>query len=395
VSDRPHKPDVVSKPKRKSTSKAEKKRERELGFAKRWEQSQYPGINRLLTFLHDIGDPPERVGHPLIWHGRPLLRGITTGVGSIKWDPIIDKAVMSIHHRKVARLVRAQLAGTAKGLKADALRDQPAVAVSSQGRVIALVRPTRARLMDGEILVGNFANATGSEWDDLRRRVARHAAPREKPKRHAAPDGRSAQQVAFVLAELHDGLAIEITDAVLAASRALREERTRALGHRVRLHGPTSTITFDPIARADGRLHVPFRFDTQEVRREGRLRLGGARDPLPVEFLDGAEDDIAWLAWLSVMLGYADLVTGNAAPVPTAAAPREADGRRSPRGEAVSGLRLRPRNEWWLREGRHGYVRTRAESHRTASSTSTGACVSTPLRFAGLDWMAWLPPVAG
>jgi hypothetical protein len=150
---------------------------------------------------------------------------------------------------------------------------------------------------------------------------------------------------------LPDGLAPELIDACLDASRRIRLERQVAYERPVILEFEGGELTLLPIAGTATRLLMPFQLSKDTETLNGELVLGD-RDPLSLLIGEDVADEDAITAWTCGLLGFADATCIELEPVASAtrrdpATPRWRPPSSVPRRGAAT--RTLPRTRPWPR----------------------------------------------
>ncbi len=357
---------------RKVKSKEERKLLQLTAKREQQLQHQLPGVDRLLTFFRTAGVRVEvgPRGCPLIngSQTRPLAR-ILPSPERPDWSNVIDEMALNYVGRKFLRAV-ADNARFGEGLRAFLRRREKGFAIMRGDVRLAMIRATRAQIPHRDVIHGNFlkpgphwqqvadvvhgaeaelvaewkqehehearaaAEAAAAKAEAKQRRAAARAAEAAAAKAEAEQRRAAARAAEAAAAEaeaeqrraaarrridhLPNGLALELIDACLDASRRIRLERQVAYERPVVLESEVGELTLLPIAGTETRLLMPFRLRKGTETLKGELVLGD-RDPLPLLIGEGVADEDAITAWTCALLGFADATCIEFEPVePTA-----------------------------------------------------------------------------
>ena len=308
--------------------------------AKREQQlrRQLPGVDRLLAFFR-AADIRVEVGR----RGCLLINGIQTRplawiLPSPKrpdWDNVIDELALNYVGGKFLKAV-ADNAPFGEGVRASLRQSEKGFAIMRGDVRLAIIHATSAQVPRRDVIHGNFLKP-GPQWQQLADVVHRAEAElvaewkQEQEARAAAGEGRQGRGSAGAAAaeaeakrrraaarrpinHLPNGLAPELIDACLDASRRIRLERQVAYERPVILECDFGELTLLPIAGTETRLLIPFRLNKGTETLKGELVLGD-RDPLPLLIGEGVADEDAVTAWTCALLGFADATCIEFEPV--------------------------------------------------------------------------------
>jgi hypothetical protein len=106
---------------------------------------------------------------------------------------------------------------------------------------------------------------------------------------------------------MSDALPADVRELAAFASQLIREERTTAFEHAVRLQLPDESVRFEPIRGEGAALEVPYVYRAPGGAVRAALRLRTPADPLAlaVEHADG--DALLGRSWVTALVAYADL----------------------------------------------------------------------------------------
>jgi hypothetical protein len=338
--------------------------------AKREQQlrRQLPGVDRLLAFFRaaDIRVEVGRRGCLLIngIQTRPLAWILPSPKGP-DWDNVIDELALNYVGGKFLKAV-ADNAPFGEGVRASLRQSEKGFAIMRGDVRLAIIHATSAQVPRRDVIHGNFLKP-GPQWQQLadvvhraeaelvtewkqeqearaaamaalaakrkQKREARAAAEaalaaKRKQEREAQAAAEAAAGAAAAEAEakrrraaarrpinhLPNGLAPELIDACLDASRRIRLERQVAYERPVILECDFGELTLLPIAGTETRLLIPFRLNKGTETLKGELVLGD-RDPLPLLIGEGVADEDAVTAWTCALLGFADATCIEFEPV--------------------------------------------------------------------------------
>lgn len=186
----------------------------------------------------------------------------------------------------------------------------------------AIIHPGHAYFPDRPSIHANFLTS-GPHWRQVAKVIADAEAEiaAEQERKGAAAAAAAAKEAERKRApalrcidHLPDGLAPELIDACLDASRRIRVERQVAYDRPVVLTCDFGQLTLLPITGTETRLHMPFSLTKGTGTLEGELVLGD-RDPLPLLIGNDVPDDDATRAWTCALLGFADATCIELPPV--------------------------------------------------------------------------------
>ena len=301
---------MTAKEKRENTKKTAE--ERKL-------KRRLPGIDRLLAFFRAAGVDAELLRDgclringsqtkPLAW--------ILPSPHALDWNNIIDEMTLKYVGDKFVKAAENN-ARFGVGLRAFLRQHERGFVIMCDDVRLAIIHPTRAQIVHREDIFANFL-VPGPHWQQVadvlhgaepelvaewkREQEARAAAEAaaaatEAERRRAAPQRR--------MDHLPDGLAPELIDACVDASRRIRLERQVAYERPVVLESHLGELTLLPITTAQTRLLLPFRLNRGMEALKGELLLGD-RDPLPLLIGGDIADEDAIAAWTCALLGFAD-----------------------------------------------------------------------------------------
>jgi hypothetical protein len=182
---------------------------------------------------------------------------------------------------------------------------------------LAIIHPTHAQIPHRETIYANFLTP-GPHWQQvanvLHDTQPELAAEREHQQRKitvtalltpAAGGGRKRIAQQRRIDHLPNGLAPELLDACVNASRRIRLERQVAYERPVILESAAGELTLLPITETETNLHLPFDLSRGTETLTGNLILGD-RDPLPLLISEDTADEDAIVAWTCALLGFAD-----------------------------------------------------------------------------------------
>ena len=295
-------------------------------------QRRLPGIDQLLAFFRDAGVLVEVRGGGLLINGIPTgpLGWILPSPGRIGWNNVIDEMALKCVGDKFLRAVEDN-ARFGEGHRASLRRRERGFAIVRGDVQLAILHPSRARILNGGVVYGNFLKP-GPHWQRVADAV--HGAEAElRAKRKQEQEARTAAETAVAEAEaerrrlparrriehLPHNLGPELIRACLDASRRLRLERQVAYERPVVLEsGGFGELTLLPITGTTNRLLMPFQLTRETKTLKGELVLGD-RDPLPLRISEDVADEDAITAWTCALLGFADATCIEFEPVePTA-----------------------------------------------------------------------------
>jgi hypothetical protein len=278
-----------------------------------------PRIDEVLAFFRAAQVPVELVRGGRLWingeQTRPLS-WILPARTLLDWNDVIEEMALEYAADKFARAV-AENARFGEGLRAFLRRREKGFAVMRDEVRLAMIQATHAHVSGREPIHANFL-MPGPHWQQLAN-VVHDAEPeliaawkREQETKaiEAAAEAAAEAERKRVAARRRidnfpDGLAPELVDACLEASRRIRLERQVAYERAVVLESDHGELTLLPIVGTDRRLLVPFRLNDGAETLNGELVLVD-RDPLPLLIGEAVADEDAISAWSCALLGFAD-----------------------------------------------------------------------------------------
>lgn len=282
-------------------------------------ERRLPGVGRLLAFFTAAGVRVEAGPRGSLWlNGRqtPPLARMRPSPGTHGWDYVIDEMTLKYVGDKFIKAIEDN-AHFGEGLRAFLRPSEKAFAIMREHVRLATIHPTRAYVPHCEIIHANFLKS-GTHWQQTA--DALHSAEEElmtewKHKQEATKATEAAAAAAEAQRKraaarrriylLPDGLAPELVDACLEASRRIRLERQVAYERPVVLECDLGELTLLPISGTAARLLIPFRLRRGSETLNGELVLGD-RDPLPLLIGEEATDQDVITAWTCALLGFAD-----------------------------------------------------------------------------------------
>ena len=241
-------------------------------------------------------------------------------------DGVIDRVVAKLCPNRLLNVVVEQLAGHGFELRATQGRHGVRLHQTS-GHAIAVISATRATFEVHRSVHGNFL-LDGEHWATVRARLPQPIAKRPpSPARSEPPPSRR------VLTELPACASETQRAAALAASVRIRHERTLDFGQTVVLRLPDRSVRFSPISEHAQAVEVRFEYDHGGETLSGALRLRSSRDPLALALTgDLPAEQLVAAAWVTALLGYAELTCVPQAERPDNGEPAPGDRRqqRSP-----------------------------------------------------------------
>ena len=277
-----------------------------------------PGVDRLVSFFQSAGVAAEltRDGSLRVNGGqtRPLPQ-VLPPPGTFDWAEVIDEMTL----RYASDKFMAAAAGNGRfgeGLRASLRRGEMGFVIMRDNVRLGLIRPTRAYVPGHDAVVANFLTP-GSHWQtvaDLIQEVE-PALVAKWEREHAAvtapglSDGGNnpaSQPAVRCIIQLPDHLAPELRRACINASRRLRLERQVAYERPVVLVSDFGELTLLPVIETGPTFSFPFRLVTSAKIIRAELVLSDT-DPLSLRVGDDVALDDAVLAWISGLLGFADV----------------------------------------------------------------------------------------
>jgi hypothetical protein len=272
-----------------------------------------PGILSLLAFFRVAGvDTEVAPGGHLIVNGRrtrPIKH--LPPAETLEWKTIIDELALMHAGGKFVKAVDGN-ALFGEGLRALLRQREKGFAIMRGDVRLAMIHATRARIVDGQVIYGNFL-IPGPHWQQVA--DALQVAPVDLGSRAKREQEANSVTVASVgqrravaprrMDRLPDELPTALIEACLNASRRIRLERQVAYERPVVLDCAVGELTLLPIARTGTRLLMPFGLGKGTETLKGQLVLED-RDPLPLLIDAGVADDDAVKAWTCALLGFAD-----------------------------------------------------------------------------------------
>jgi hypothetical protein len=274
-----------------------------------------PGAEGLLGFFRQAGISASVAGPG----GRLLLNGRETGrllrredaprPWSPDWRDAVDRLAW-VHADDVLRRAVKDNAQLATGDRVTAVADENGFAITRDGKLLAVIMATRCSHPGSGAgpLIGNFLTG-GSHWDEVTRYL--------EPVAATAPPASGRGLLTKRIDNLPAGLPRALLDACAEACRRIRDERRVAFERPVVLASIRGELTVQPVIGVPSALSVPFTY--QPSRRpaadplRGRLLLG-QRDPMPVIVEENVNEDDAHKAWITMILGFADLTCNSPEP---------------------------------------------------------------------------------
>jgi hypothetical protein len=289
-----------------------------------------PGAARLLEFFTDAGVSASvvRPGGRLVLNGKETGRLLGREDDPQPWSPAWRDAVDQltwVHARDALRRAVTDNARLGAGDRVTAAADENGFAITRGGQLLAVILATRcSRPGNGNgPLLGNFLTS-GDHWDELARHLETTAAQ--------APPALSPGRLTRRIDDLPGDLPTALFDACIEACRRIRAERRVAFERPVVLANSHGELTVRPIIGVPSALSVPFSYRASPGPIadpvQGRLLLD-RRDPMPVIVAENINDDDAHKAWITMLLGFADLTCNSPEP----ATPRHPSTRRKPTPE--------------------------------------------------------------
>jgi hypothetical protein len=217
-----------------------------------------------------------------------------------------------VHTGDALRRAVKDNAQLAPGDRVTAAADENGFAITRDGELLAVIMATRcSRPGSGDgPLIGNFLTS-GSHWDELTRYL--------EPVAATTPPAPSRGLLTKRIDNLPAGLPRALLDACTEACRRIRAERRVAFERPVVLASSRGELTVQPVIGVPSALSVPFTY--RPSRRpaaeplRGRLLLD-RRDPMPVIIEENVNEDDAHKAWITMILGFADLTCNSPEPAP-------------------------------------------------------------------------------
>lgn len=206
--------------------------------------------------------------------------------------------------------------------------------ITATGARVVRIMATRAYFEDApEPLEANFL-CSGRHWETVRA-ACRVAAEGTDPHRIAAKG---------LHRWLPEDVDADVAASAYGASRRLREDRTRAFEHAIRVDVAGASLRFSPVTTIGGRISVEFVYDRGTEALAGALRLGVVDDLMACVWHQPTGVDTLALVWALSLEVYAELTCIVMPAGPTDGRTRSASAPGQRRGERRSEApRVRPR----------------------------------------------------
>ena len=288
-----------------------------------------PALRRLADFLREAGIKVSARADRRLYLGDiaagklPLLEQ-SASLASPGWRTAVDELVW-VHARETLGNALRRHGRFGDGIATRPELGRNGFALFAADKEIGIIHATHAFVRGRDLITGNFLIA-GDHWDQVERAVRSAgdsmrtwpaatspdtaAAPSASPDTAAAPSARR-------FSVLPQTLAPELRDACMEASRRIRLERRTAFERRVVLECSLGELAIEPIKTKGNNLHVPFLFrwakGGHHVQVHGQLALTRI-DPLPLLVTGGADEVGAHIAWVHMLLGFAELTCNGPEP---------------------------------------------------------------------------------
>jgi hypothetical protein len=316
-------------------------------------QVQLPALGYLVSFFQSAGagvqllsDGRLKINDSAVW---PLPKSLAS-YGQGRLYSLIDDIALS-HMRSTFIKAVSENAGFGDRVRAEAKQGEKGLAIVRGTTRLGFIRPTHARVNDGEAIEGNFL-APGPHWQRLAEAISSAEAKRrlEEQAKTASPaqaqplrEQRAVQRISVLSGDLDPALARTCMD----ASRRIRTERQVAYERPVVLENDLGELTLFPIISTGIRLLLPFRLGNAPEAIEGNLEfILGDPDPLPLLIGKAVSLDDATRAWTCALVGFADATCIDIESAPPRQ-PRTRQRSASPAHQNRNPISAAPRRRAW------------------------------------------------
>lgn len=292
-----------------------------------------PGIAGLLAFFRAAGVDAELVSGMCLRINGSQTHSLAhlPPPETLEWKTVVDEIALKYVGRMFSGAVEHN-ARFGKGPRALLRPHERGFAIMRGDVRLAIIHATRAQIPHREAIYANFL-MPGIHWQLVADALHDAEAELAAEWKHQQEAKAAAQAIATTaeaerrraaarrqIDQLPDGLAPELIDACLEASRRIRLERQVAYERPVVLKCDIGELTLLPIAGTVTRLFMPFRLGKGAETLKGELVLCD-RDPLPLLTGEDVADEDAVTAWTWALLGFADVTCIEVEPSEPTARP--------------------------------------------------------------------------